>query len=114
MPLVNHLRRKAGLHFAVPELLYQSMQSNELYYHKTRAICKIVHLPDLGENSAWCYVNEDTAWIRTQAKTCDILYEKMVDWGAKCCLWDCLLEMLQYSVVIPGYADTIITCLFDF
>lgn len=61
------------------------MQSNELHYHKTRAICKMVHLPDFGENSYWCYVNEGAPWIRTWSRRGHATY----DGGfANCCLWD--------------------------
>lgn len=84
-PLINHLRRKARLHFPVLELFYQSMQSNELYYHKTRAICKCVPVPDLeGKLSVmlWKWRNcMNTYFIK--AGTCKDLCEKILDFRTK-------------------------------
>lgn len=98
MPLINHLRRKACLRFAVVELFYQSMQSNEHYYHKTRAICKIVDLPDLGENSPWCYVNEGTAWILSWSRQKHVTYYVMKWW---ICMLNNFRRLYLKNVALP-------------
>lgn len=47
LQIKKHLRRiRHACIFAALELFFQSMQSNELYYHKTRAICKIECVPE--------------------------------------------------------------------